>query len=277
MIEGKIVKIISNLYTIKTSDEFIECRARGKFRHEKITPLVGDFCLVDAKNKYILEIKERKNYLTRPMIANVDVALIMTSVKEPDLSLHLLDKLISMVTMHDIEPVICFSKVDLMSTEEMKVLFELKNYYQKCGIKTYYNSEVETIKEYLQNKIVVLTGQTGAGKSTFLNSLDQSLDIETSPISKALGRGVHTTRHVELYEIAKIFFADTPGFSSLDLSVYEKEQIRFSFIEFSNYECKFRDCNHINETVCGVKDAVQKQEILESRYINYQSFFREGK
>ena len=192
---GTIIKNISDLYSVISGEEVFDCKARGKFRKDKIVPLVGDQVLFDAEKLYLLEIKERKNELQRPNVANVDIALIVTSLKEPDLSLNLLDKLISMVIINNAKPIICLTKEDLLNEEEKIKLRELIKYYEKIGIKIFYNYEKDKIIKQLENQIVVLAGQTGAGKSSLLNKLDENLNLKTSPISKALGRGVHTTRH----------------------------------------------------------------------------------
>lgn len=272
---GKIIKIISNTYTIIVDNKKIECQARGKFRHQKITPLVGDFCEVDIENKYIMQILPRKNYLLRPSIANVDVALIIMSLKEPDFSEYLLDKLITMISLNQILPMICFTKLDLLDNEQIKKFTQIKKYYQNLEYQVFTNQEISQIKNQLKGKIVVVTGQTGAGKSTLLNKLDPSLQLKTSPISKALNRGVHTTRHTEIYEFAGFYIADTPGFSALELSGYQNEEIRKSFIEFDKFPCRFKDCSHTKEQICGVKQAVEIGEILKSRYESYISFLSE--
>lgn len=270
--QGQIVKIISNLYTVKINDELVDCRARGKFRNIGTTPLVGDYCKIDKENNYILEILPRKNSLKRPLIANVDCALIVTSVKKPNLSLNLLDKLLSLSFMNNITPVICLTKMDLLDKNEIKEVKNIIKYYQKIGIKVVTNTDKFRIKRLLKNKLVVLAGQTGAGKSSLLNRLDKKLNLATSEISEALGRGKHTTRHVEIYKIHKMFIADTPGFSALDLNEFHEEDIKNSFIEFKNYNCYFTDCKHIKEKKCGVLEALNKKEILNSRYENYLNF-----
>lgn len=274
---GTIIKNISDLYSVISGEEVFDCKARGKFRKDKIVPLVGDQVLFDAEKLYLLEIKERKNELQRPNVANVDIALIVTSLKEPDLSLNLLDKLISMVIINNAKPIICLTKEDLLNEEEKIKLRELIKYYEKIGIRIFYNYEKDKIIKELENQIVVLAGQTGAGKSSLLNKLDENLNLKTSPISKALGRGVHTTRHCELFKIKNVWFLDTPGFSSLDLNKYSREQIRDSFIEFRNYKCLYRDCSHMNIEGCEISSALLNKEILESRYNNYCSFINEIK
>ena len=273
---GKITRIISNLYTVKVGEELYGCRARGRFRKDGISPIVGDNVIIDPEDNYILEILPRTNQLDRPVIANVDMAFIVTSTKKPNLDLVLLDKLISVVTFNDIEPVIILTKTDLLvREEEIEYVKNLKNYYEMIGIKVFYNTEVTEIKKIVKNKLVVLAGQTGAGKSSLLNRIDDSLDIKTDEISEALGRGKHTTRHVELYEIGEGLIADTPGFSALDLKDMDKMQLKDSFIEFANYDCKFRDCLHNKESNCGVKEAVENRQILKSRYDNYLAFLKE--
>ena len=274
---GKIIKIISNLYTVNTRDGNKDCQARGKFRNDKITPLVGDNCVIDSDNNYILEIKERKNMLNRPPVANIDIAVILTSVKKPDLSLNLLDKMLSIITINKITPIICFSKLDLLSSKEKKDLKKLKKYYEKIGIKVVDNQKVTKIIKLLKGKVSVITGQTGAGKSSLLNKIDKSLQLKTGEISEALNRGKHTTRHVELYSVKGCFIVDTPGFSALDLNLYDEKQIQDSFREFNNYGCEYADCRHLKEKNCQVKKAVEEGKILPSRYANYVSFINKNK
>ena len=272
---GQIVRIISDLYTVKIDNMLYGCRARGVFRKRKITPLVGDQVIVDTNNNIIVKVLPRKNELKRPTIANVDIALIITSVKEPNLDLVLLDKLISNITYNNIEPVIVFTKLDLLDEDSLKNIDSLKEYYEIIGIKVFYNNEITEIKKYIKDKIVVLAGQSGAGKSSLVNKMDNRYSIETNEISQALGRGKHTTRHVELYDIEDALVADTPGFSSLDLTSLTKEELKDTFIEFRDYECKYRDCLHYKEDECSVKDAVKDKKILETRYNNYIKFLEE--
>ena len=266
--QGKIIKNISNIYSVLVDDKIYECKPRGKFRNLNITPLVGDEVIIDENNNYILDILPRKNYLNRPFIANVDYALILTSLKTPDLSLLLLDKQITFLILHNIKPVIVFSKLDLADDNLLKMVDDLSNYYESIGIKVFYNNELEELKEFLKGKEVVITGQTGAGKSTLINKLG-NLNIKTDEISYALGRGKHTTRHVEIYNIDDINIADTPGFSALDIVGYSKEDIRDAFFEFNDNECKFKDCMHNKEKDCSIKDKVEKKLILKSRYDDY--------
>lgn len=268
---GHIIKIVSNLYTVESEGETYECRARGKFRNDSISPLVGDFVVFDAENAYILEIQKRKNELSRPQIANVDAALIITSVKDPDLSLNLLDKELAVISASNIEPIICLTKEDLLSKLEKKEMKEIFKYYKSLGFKVVTNKRLFWLKRAIKNKTVVLTGQTGAGKSTLLNKLDRTLDLKTSPISKALGRGVHTTRHVELFKVGGALIADTPGFSALDLN-FDKDTLKSLYPEFKKYSCKFDNCAHVNEKNCGVKEAYERGEIKKSRYENYLKF-----
>ena len=275
MLKGIIVKNISNTYTVLANNQRINCTPRGKFRNEKKTPLVGDECIIDEQNKYILELLPRKNELKRPSVCNVDICLIVTSMKSPDYNALLLDKEISLSLLSKIPPVLYFSKVDLLTKEEKEKYFLLKKMYQDIGFPVF---DAETIKElcnFLQKKIVVLTGQTGAGKSTLIKKIAPELDIKTNEISKALNRGKHTTRHTEIYDVLGIWFCDTPGFSSLNLDGYTKEEIKNSFPEFQEYTCKFRDCIHIKEQSCAVKEALEKGVISQSRYESYKKMLSE--
>lgn len=277
--EGKIVKIISNDYTVLSNGQYYVCKSRGKFRNLKITPLVGDNVIFDLNTKCIMEIKERKNQLIRPYVSNIDQVFIIVSVKHPDLDLYLLDKLLVVIEFNNIKPIICFTKLDLLDTNEEKTISSLKEYYTKIGYQVFYNNQLEEIKKCFKNKITVFTGQSGAGKSTLLNKLNVNLNLETNEISDALGRGKHTTRHVELISMLDGLIADTPGFSSLDLSSMTKENIKDSFREFNLYrnQCRYKDCMHIKESneECFIKQEVEKDIILKSRYDNYIKFIGE--
>ena len=277
MNEGQIVKILSNLYFVNCNGNVIECHSRGNFRNQNITPVVGDYCEVDIKDKYIMKILPRKNFLIRPLVANIDQGLIVTSLKTPDFSTNLLDKLILVMEINKIKPIICITKEDLISEEEKKQIREIVNYYKKIGYMVFYNYELDKIKTIFKDKITVFTGQTGAGKSSLFNKLDPSLNFDVGEVSLALGRGKHTTRFVELISLFGGKLVDTPGFSSIDLSIYSKEDIKASFKEFNNYSCKYKDCMHNNETEeeCEIKKAVKNGEILKSRYDNYLKFLQD--
>lgn len=265
---GRIVKIISNLYTVNVNGALIECRARGKFRNMDLTPLVGDIVEVSDEN-YIMAIHDRKNELKRPNIANVDKCIIVTSLTRPTFSSFLLDKMLVNVILAGVEPIIVLTKADLLTNEERKDYELIIDYYNQIGIPTITNDNLLALDELIKNKTVVLTGQTGVGKSTLLNKLDANFNLETNDISEALGRGKHTTRHTELYPYKTALIADTPGFSSLDINEEDKDNIRFAFSEFKNEECRFNDCKHIHEAGCQVKNDVDNQIILSSRYENY--------
>lgn len=275
--QGKIIKNISNDYTVSAGGKEYVCKGRGKFRNIHITPLVGDEVIFDEKNFYILEILPRKNELIRPPVCNIDQAFIVTSVKEPDFSSNLLDKLLDIIEFNNVKPIICFTKLDLLNEEEKKQIEKIISYYKKIGYKVFLNTELEEINSIFKNKITVFTGQSGAGKSTLLNNLNKELNIKTAPISHALGRGKHTTRHTELIKMSEGLVADTPGFSSLDFSKMAKEEIRDNFIEFENFKekCEYRDCMHENEINCEIKRQVLSGNILNSRYENYLNFIKE--
>ena len=274
---GKIIKQISNDYTVKVDNKLYVCKARGKFRNIKVTPLVGDNVVIDENNNYILEIQKRKNELDRPSIANVDQIVIVTSVKIPDFSSNLLDKLLTIIEFNNIKPVICFTKLDLISGEKLEEIESIINYYKKIGYEVYLNTDKE-LKNIFKDKITVFTGQSGAGKSSLLNRLDNRLNLKVGDVSISLGRGRHTTRHTELIEVLGGLIADTPGFSSINLSGMKKSDIRDNFIEFDKYRdfCEYKDCMHRNEENCEIKKMVNNSQILKSRYDNYLKFIKEG-
>lgn len=270
---GKIVKQISNDYTVKVEEKLYVCKARGKFRNLGIIPLVGDNVIIDENNNYILDILERKNELNRPSVSNIDQAVIVTSVKIPNFSTNLLDKLLNIIEFNNIKPIICFTKMDLLNKEELDYIKFIQAYYTKIGYEVYNNTD-NKLKEIFKNKITVFAGQSGAGKSSLLNRLDNRLNLEIGEVSIALGRGRHTTRHTELIEVLGGLVADTPGFSSLDFNGMTNADIRDNFIEFDKYKsfCEYKDCMHVNEKKCGIKENVLNNNILESRYNNYLKF-----
>ncbi len=277
--KGQIIKIISNLYFVNCNSEIYKCHSRGNFRNKNILPVVGDFCIIDKDDNYILEILPRKNFLIRPLVANIDQGLIVTSLKTPDFSENLLDKLLLVMEINKIKPIICITKEDLVNEKEKNKYRNILNYYKKIGYDVYYNTQLDKLKRIFKNKTTVFTGQTGAGKSSLFNKLDSRLNLDVGEVSIALGRGKHTTRCVELIEIFDGKLVDTPGFSSIDLSIFLNEQIRDNFIEFKNYICKYSNCTHTNESIeeCSIKKAVESGKILKSRYENYLKFLNNDK
>ncbi len=272
MLKGRIKNINSTKYIVDVDDILYDCTVRGIFRKNKITPLVGDYVEINEDDLQITKIFPRINFLKRPNIANIDMAIIMVSVKKPDLDLTLLDKMLVMINAYKVQPLICFSKIDLLSDEEKSKYKIIQNYYHNIGIPVIENTELEAFKKIVSGKVVVICGQTGAGKSSFINMIDPLLNLETKPISESLNRGVHTTRYVNLYKIKDFYLADTPGFSALDLNELSKEDIRNGFIEFSLYPCEYNDCDHLNTDGCSIKD---NSKILSSRYENYAKFMKE--
>lgn len=270
--EGQIIKIVSDLHIVSCNNKNYDCKCRGRFRKDKMIPKVGDYVIFDSEKKVIEEILPRKNVFQRPSVANIDQAFLITSLRLPDFSFHLLDKLIVLMELHHVNPIICITKRDLLTKEELEIIDQSLKYYKNLGYQVVLNTEIEKIKELLKNKTSVFTGQTGAGKSTLLNKLNPDWKLETGEVSTALGRGRHTTRVVELFEINGGKVLDTPGFSALDFEDSTKEEIRDAFIEFKNYPCIYKDCMHTNESECKVKLAVNNNNILETRYDNYLKF-----
>ena len=271
--EGRIIRQISNDYTVLSDKEYI-CKARGVFRKNAETPLVGDIVEFDQSKKLILKIKPRINSLVRPAISNVDQALIVTSVKHPDFSTNLLDKLLTIIEYNNIKPIICFTKLDLLNEKEKKNIEEYMSYYSNLGYIVLTNESKKNFKGLFKDKITVFTGQSGAGKSSLLNLLNPDLELKTGDISYALGRGKHTTRHTELYEFDDGLIADTPGFSAIDLSALKPIEIRDNMIDMFNAleSCKYRDCMHIKEDGCSIRERIKDDKILKERYENYINF-----
>ena len=270
--KGQIIKINSDLYSVSCDNIVYPCKCRGIFRKEHITPVVGDYVLFNKDKKLIEEVLPRKNIFQRPKVSNIDQAFLITSLKQPDFSLNLLDKFIALMEINSVEAIICITKKDLLDDQEFIDIKKTLDYYEKIGYKVIYNTELDKIKDLLKDKTSVFTGQTGAGKSSLLNKLNPNWNLEVGEISLALGRGKHTTRVVELFDFLGGKVMDTPGFSALDLNNYSKEQIRDAFREFRMYPCPFKDCNHVGEKECVVKKEVLENNILKSRYLNYLNF-----
>lgn len=286
--EAIITKLIAGDYTIEdtSTNQVFVAKASGLFRHQDIKPKVGDYVeyLKRSDNEaYITKIMPRKNDLIRPFIANIDQALVVTSVKEPDLNLNLLDRFLSILSFNNIEAILVFTKMDLL-TENDTIIKEAIDYYQKIGYAVYTTStedlsSVIELTNLFASKITVITGQSGVGKSSLLNLIDEDLFLHTQEISYALGRGKHTTRHTELLKVGNGLVADTPGFGNLEFIDMTEVDVAHSFNEFFEYSanCKFKGCLHINEPKCHVKEKIASNEILKSRYDNYLQFIEEVK
>jgi len=275
--KGTIIKVLGNTYKVISGKEVYECRARGKFRKDELHPMAGDHVKFDEELLMIEEVYKRDNELFRPQIANVDQVLIIISAIKPKFDTNLLDKLLVLIEYNDIKPVIVVTKLDLLDRKQKQIIGELIKYYKKIGYEVYRNTEKRKIKKLFKNKTSVLAGQSGAGKSTLLNRLNTDLELNTNEISEALGRGKHTTRHVELMRLFDGWVADTPGFSALDLEGMSKIDIKQNFIEFYEVEdqCDFKTCLHGLEHNCKVKQLVEQNKILATRYKNYLKFIGE--
>lgn len=272
--QGTVIKAISNNFYVKVDEDVIICTQRGVLKKNKTLPLIGDKVIIDKEKRVIEKILPRKNEILRPNVSNIDNGLIVTSLKHPNLDLNLLDKLLVELEINKIKPIICLTKKDLLTPAEFSKYESIINYYKKIGYQVFYNTDLTLIKKELIGKITVFMGQTGAGKSTLLNNLFK-MNLKTGEISLALGRGRHTTRVVEIIEIGDIKVLDTPGFSSLSFLNYNLESVKNAFIEFKNYPCLYKDCNHDKESECNLKKAVNNNLVLKSRYENYLNFKKE--
>lgn len=285
VLNGIIIKGIGGFYYVEAAGEVYKCKARGAFRKKKITPLAGDNVTItvrEGRENTIDEINDRKNFLLRPPVANIDTLIIVSSIKEPVPSLLVIDKMTAIAVDKGIKPCVVFSKSDLGDTSEYEEV------YKKAGIevasvccKT--GEGIETVKEMIGDGITVFTGNTGVGKSSLLNCIDERFSLATGEISDKLGRGRHTTREVTLYHIGNGLVADTPGFSSLDIEqsseVILKENLPFCFPEFQDYlgKCKFTSCSHTVEKGCVILDALKNGLIDKNRHESYISMYNDVK
>lgn len=284
MAQGIIRKALSGYYYVYSDGELIQCRGRGIFRKSGESPLVGDFVDFErgTPDGVITKIHPRKNSLIRPPIANIDQALLVFSAKEPDFQTTLLDRFLVVLESYGVQPIICITKTDLLTEDEKQALQPFLEDYKKIGYEviTTFKDDSELLnhlKPLLKDKMTVLAGQSGVGKSTIMNTLMPELNLKTAEISQSLGRGKHTTRHVELMEVAQGLLADTPGFSSIDYSHIEKNDLTSCFpeMEWLSENCKFRGCMHLKEPNCAVKEAVETKDIPSYRYDNYVQILQE--
>lgn len=286
MVNGIIMKGIGGFYYVKTNSDIVECRARGVFREENIVPLVGDKVRIRISDEdssgYIEEIYNRSSQLIRPPVANITQAIIVMSVKKPDINTWLLDRFLIMAEHEKLEIIICINKSDL----SMERANELKNIYETIGYKVIITSShtglgIDELNKVLDNNITVFAGPSGVGKSSILNMISKDFKLETGDISLKTKRGKHTTRHVELLELRdNAYVLDTPGFSSLNLDFIKDEiEVReyFKEIKRNGKDCKFLSCLHVNEPYCNVKQQVEAGNISRERYENYLLFIDEIK
>lgn len=286
--QGKIIKGIGGFYYIHIPQRGVyECRAKGNFRNQRLKPLVGDNVDITILDEEHLTgnvdlVLPRTNELIRPAVANVDQALVIFAAAKPAPNLNLLDRFLIMMARQHINTIVCFNKMDIVNQEEIHLLQET---YDKCGYQVVFTSAkrkegIDELRSLIEGKTTVLAGPSGVGKSSIINLLYPKANMETGTISEKIERGKHTTRHSELFSVGRdTYLFDTPGFSSLYLEDIEKEELCECFTEFKEYEpyCKFRGCVHINEPVCGVKDALKQGKISKVRYENYVALYNELK
>lgn len=283
--DGMIIKATGGFYYVLSGKTVYECRARGIFRKNETSPLVGDKVTISVlpnEKGYIHEIHERKNSLVRPPLANLDRLVMVVSVAEPAPNLLVIDKLIAVAEMQGVEPVIVFTKTDLADSKPYADIYRKAGFevYEVCAAE---HRGTDSVLKMLKGKISAFCGNSGAGKSSLLNDIFPELGLSTAEISKKLGRGRHTTRHTELFELpGGGWVADTPGFSAIEMErigIIKKDELQYCFREFEPYilKCKFTGCSHVSEKGCAVLEAKENGIIPESRHKNYCTMYDEAK
>lgn len=276
--EGTVIGLIAGFYDVQTDEGVIRTRARGVFRQKKQKPTVGDHVEIqidDQGTSYLVKILPRLNRIGRPAVANVSHVLLVISAVQPDFSVQLLDRFLTFFSWQKVAVTIYLSKSDLLeNSSKLDEIKENLSYYEKIGYPVCYDAKklVEKVPNMIkEDQIWTLAGQSGAGKSTLLNQIKTDANQETGKISMVLNRGKHTTRQVQLFKVGEGFLADTPGFSSIDLTPIKVNELCNYFIEFrrASDKCKFRGCQHLKEPGCEVKKELADNEIMQSRYDDY--------
>lgn len=280
---GRIVKLISGVYQVDVEGSRFNTKPRGLFRKNKFSPIVGDIVDFDVQNideGYIQHVHQRKNELKRPPVSNIDTLVVVMSAVEPNFSTQLLDRFLVIAHSYDLTARILVTKKDLAPRKQVEEINQLLEIYHKIGYQTEFvgdDDDRTSLIDQWPPGLIVLSGQSGVGKSTLLNQYMPNLKLEINNISKSLNRGKHTTRHVELFERHNGFIADTPGFSALDFDHIDKDDLKHYFLDLNYFgqQCKFRNCNHIKEPHCNVKKALEDGDIAQFRYDHYLQLFNE--
>ena len=281
MAEGVIVKALSGFYYVQTDERLLECKARGRFRLDGTSPLVGDRveCSLDAHGKGRIDrVFERRNFFIRPAVANVDALVFVAANTNPVTDPFLIDRVSVIAESAGCELIVCINKTDVDPADELYGIFTAAGFtVVRTSVPD--GTGIDALRREIAGKICAFTGNSGVGKSSIMNALSPGLNIKTAEVSEKLGRGKHTTRHVELFDIGGgTYAADTPGFASFDIEMMEiipKEQLQFEFIEFAPYigQCRFNNCAHLKEPGCAVTQAVADGKIMPSRYRSYERLY----
>ena len=286
MLKGQIVSCISNLYQVQIENRIIECNVRGKFKQNEISPVVGDFVKIEIleneKEKGVIcEIFPRTMYSKRPKLANLTQIILVVSLKSPKPDFLLLDKQLAYAEFLKIKPIICINKIDLGKQDTINQIHEI---YEKIGYTVIdtnakENIGIENLKEMLKGEVTAFSGNSGVGKSTLINSLFEENKTQEGALSERLQRGKNTTTSITLYPINNGYIADTPGFSTFSIEEIESKNLALYFKEFHKFlaQCEYADCNHIKEEKCGIKMAVEQNEISNERYERYVKIMSELK
>ena len=281
MAEGVIVKALSGFYYVQTDERLLECKARGRFRLDGTSPLVGDRveCSLDAHGKGRIDrVFERRNFFIRPAVANVDALVFVAANTNPVTDPFLIDRVSVIAESAGCELIVCINKTDVDPADELYGIFTAAGFtVVRTSVPD--GTGIDALRREMAGKICAFTGNSGVGKSSIMNALSPGLNIKTAEVSEKLGRGKHTTRHVELFDIGGgTYAADTPGFASFDIEMMEiipKEQLQFDFVEFapSIGECRYNNCAHLREPGCAVTQAVADGKIMPSRYRSYERLY----